>query len=253
MPSGAFYWGGENVADAVVPIYRIVYRIGTFRYIDIGREEGDMFCASDNGFDFEAMFFGPRRRHRGRHMKWRIFERGDLKFVILRLISKTPMHGYEVMKALEVESKGYYRPSPGSVYPTLQMLEDAGYVTAEEQDAKKVYSITEEGRAYLDENEDVIDDVFERVERFTEHFLGRDMRELSKSFARLAQHAFDQAFQWGAEPEDLARMNEILDQAVHDMQEVRRRGRGREEGREARRARRREAKVEDVEVENDEE
>ena len=74
------------------------------------------------------------------------------------------MHGYEVMKALEKESGGYYRPSPGSVYPTLQMLEDEGYVTAEEGDGKKVYSITEEGRTYLDENEDVIDEVFERVE-----------------------------------------------------------------------------------------
>ena len=220
-----------------------------------------MFCATDYGFDFDAFIFGPRGRgrRRRRHMKWKIFERGDLKFVILRLVSEHPMHGYEVMKALEKESGGDYRPSPGLVYPTLQMLEDEGYVTVEEGDGKKVYSITEEGRAYLDENEDVIDDVFERVEHFTEHFLGRDMRELSKSFARLAQHAFDQAFQWGAGPEDLARMNEILDQAVHDMQEVRRearerrRGRGREEGREARRARRREAEVEDVEVENNEE
>ena len=177
------------------------------------------------------------------------------------------MHGYEVMKVLEKESGGYYRPSPGSVYPTLQMLEDEGYVTAEEGDGKKVYSITEEGRTYLDENEDVIDEVFERVEHFTDRFFGRDMKELSRSFSRLAQIAFDQAFQWGAAPEDLARMNEILEQAVHDMKEARqqarerRRGRGRKEGRKegrkqgrkARRARHRKAEVEDVDVDNDEE
>lgn len=180
-----------------------------------------MFCASDNGFDFEAMFFGPRRRHRGRHMKWRIFERGDLKFVILRLISKTPMHGYEVMKALEEESKGYYRPSPGSVYPTLQMLEDEGYVTVEEREGKKIYTITDEGTAYLADNEDVVDDVFDRVEHFTDRFLGGDMRALSRSFSKLAQLTFDQAFQWGAEPEDLARMNEILEKAVKDMRATR--------------------------------
>ena len=102
-----------------------------------------MFCA-DYGFDFESFIFGPRcRRH---NMKWKIFERGDLKFVILRLVSRRPMHGYEVMKALEEESKGYYRPSPGSVYPTLQMLEDEGYVTVEEQEGKKIYTITDEGR-----------------------------------------------------------------------------------------------------------
>ena len=193
-----------------------------------------MFCATDYGFDFESLFFGPRRRRRGRHMKWKIFERGDLKFVILRLISERPMHGYEVMKALEDESKGYYRPSPGSVYPTLQMLDDEGYLTVEEQDGKKIYTITDEGMAYLGENEDVVDEVFDRVEHFTDRFFGGDMRALSRSFSKLAQLAFDQAFQWGAEPEDLARMNEILEKAVEDMRATRKaareRGRSRRRG-----------------------
>ncbi len=180
-----------------------------------------MFCAIDHGFDFESFVFGPRRRGRRRNMKWKIFERGDLKFVILRLISKRPMHGYEVMKALEEESKGYYRPSPGSVYPTLQMLEDEGYVTVEEAAGKKIYSITEDGAAYLSDNEDVVDDVFDRIEHFTDRFFGGDMRALSRSFSKLAQLTFDQAFQWGAAPEDLARMNEILEKAVEDMRATR--------------------------------
>ncbi len=193
-----------------------------------------MFCATDYGFDFESLFFGPRRRRGRRHMKWKIFERGDLKFVILRLISERPMHGYEEMKALEDESKGYYRPSPGSVYPTLQMLDDEGYLTVEEQDGKKIYTITDEGVAYLGENEDVVDEVFDRVEHFTDRFFGGDMRALSRSFSKLAQLAFDQAFQWGAEPEDLARMNEILEKAVEDMRATRKaareRGRSRRRG-----------------------
>ena len=177
-------------------------------------------------------------------MKWKIFERGDLKFVILRLISKRPMHGYEVMKALEEESKGYYRPSPGSVYPTLQMLEDEGYVTVEEQKGKKIYSITEEGVAYLSENEDVVDEVFDRVEDFTDRFFGGDMRALSRSFSKLAQLTFDQAFQWGADPEDLARMNEILEKAVEDMRATRKGARERRRGRRsARSARRGESKT----------
>jgi DNA-binding PadR family transcriptional regulator len=171
-------------------------------------------------------------------MKWRIFERGDLKFVILRLISKNPMHGYEVMKALEEESKGYYRPSPGSVYPTLQMLEDEGYLTVEERDGKKIYTITDEGTAYLADNEDVVEDVFNRVEHFTDRFFGGDMRALSRSFSKLAQLTFDQAFQWGAEPEDLARMNEIIEKAVKDMRATRKGARERRRsGRSQRRAR----------------
>ena len=185
-----------------------------------------MFCATDYGFDFES-FFGPRRRGRRRNMKWKIFERGDLKFVILRLISKQPMHGYEVMKALEEESKGYYRPSPGSVYPTLQMLDDEGYLTVEKKDGKKIYTITDEGMAYLGDNEDIVDDVFDRVENFTDRFFGGDMRALSRSFSKLAQLTFDQAFQWGAEPEDLARMNEILERAVSDMRATRKAARER--------------------------
>ena len=194
-----------------------------------------MFCAMDSGFDFESFIFGPRR-HRRRHMKWKIFERGDLKFVILRLISKRPMHGYEVMKALEEESKGYYRPSPGSVYPTLQMLQDEGYVTVEEQEGKKIYTITDAGVTYLGDNEDVVDDVFERVEHFTDRFFGGDMRALSRSFSKLAQLTFDQAFQWGAEPEDLARMNEILEKAVDDMRATRKGARERRRSRRGKRS-----------------
>ena len=201
-----------------------------------------MFFAMDDGFDFESFIFGPRRGRRRRNMKWKIFERGDLKFVILRLISRRPMHGYEVMKALEEESKGYYRPSPGSVYPTLQMLDDEGYVTVEEKDGKKIYTITEEGVVYLADNEDVVDDVFDRVEHFTDRFFGGDMRALSRSFSKLAQLTFDQAFQWGAEPADLARMTEILEKAVDDMRATRKgareRRRSRRSGRSASRGER---------------
>ncbi len=189
-----------------------------------------MFCAMDYGFDFESFIFGPRGprgRRRRRNVKWKIFERGDLKFVILRLISKRPMHGYEVMKALEEDSKGYYRPSPGSVYPTLQMLDDEGYLTVEEKDGKKTYTITDEGVTYLGDNEDIVDEVFDRVENFTDRFFGGDMRALSRSFSKLAQLTFDQAFQWGAEPEDLARMNEILERAVDDMRATRKAARER--------------------------
>jgi DNA-binding PadR family transcriptional regulator len=89
--------------------------------------------------------FGDWANQKGRRFRWRIFERGDLKFVILRLIFDKPMHGYEVMQALEEESAGCYKASAGSVYPTLQMLEDEGYVQAEEKGGKKVYEITAEG------------------------------------------------------------------------------------------------------------
>src|SRR6266699_6503692 len=83
----------------------------------------------------------------------RFFGRGDLKFALLELLQERPMHGYEMMKALEEKSGGFYAPSPGSIYPTLQMLEDRGLVSVREAEGKKVYSITDTGRAFLAERQ----------------------------------------------------------------------------------------------------
>jgi DNA-binding PadR family transcriptional regulator len=89
---------------------------------------------------------------------------GDLKLLALALIAEQPRHGYELIKLIEEKTGGWYSPSPGVVYPTLTFLEEAGYVTAESEGAKKRYTITEEGRAYLEENRDVADMVLERLE-----------------------------------------------------------------------------------------
>ena len=83
----------------------------------------------------------------------RFFGRGDMKFVLLELLQERPMHGYEMMKALEEKTGGFYTPSPGSIYPTLQMLEDGGMVSSAEVEGKKVYTITDAGRASLAEGQ----------------------------------------------------------------------------------------------------
>jgi len=83
----------------------------------------------------------------------RFFGRGDIKFVLLELLQERPMHGYEMIKALEEKTGGFYTPSPGSIYPTLQMLEDGGMVTSAEVEGKKVYTITDAGRAALAERQ----------------------------------------------------------------------------------------------------
>jgi DNA-binding PadR family transcriptional regulator len=79
--------------------------------------------------------------------------RGDIKFILLEMIKEQPRHGYELIKELEQRYGGFYRPSPGSVYPTLQMLEDEGHLRSEVVDGKRVYTITDSGRALLDERE----------------------------------------------------------------------------------------------------
>src|SRR4051794_40871815 len=103
-------------------------------------------------WDFGELFSGfgsrdwnNRWKHwagRGGRRRGPIFESGELKFIILRLLKEKPRHGYEVIKALEERMWGCYTPSPGAVYPTLQLLEDQGYVRGVDTEGKKVYHIT---------------------------------------------------------------------------------------------------------------
>ena len=93
------------------------------------------------------------------------FGKGDLKYVILDLLKEKPRYGYEIIRALEERSHGFYTPSPGVVYPTLQMLEEMGYASATERDGKKIYTITDEGKKFLLEQKDFTDEVKSHMKR----------------------------------------------------------------------------------------
>jgi DNA-binding PadR family transcriptional regulator len=73
--------------------------------------------------------------------------RGDVRAAVLALLAEKPMHGYQIIQEIEERSGGSWKPSPGSVYPTLQLLADEGLISVEESAGKKTYSLTEEGRA----------------------------------------------------------------------------------------------------------
>ncbi|RWF29918.1 PadR family transcriptional regulator [Mesorhizobium sp.] len=96
----------------------------------------------------------------------RMLADGDLKLITLSLLADAPRHGYDIIKALEERTSGVYSPSPGVVYPTLTFLEEAGYAVSSSEGNKKVFSITEAGRAHLDENREMIDGVLDHLERF---------------------------------------------------------------------------------------
>ena len=93
---------------------------------------------------------GPGGRHRGAPM----FGRGDLKFALLALVQAQPKHGYEMIKELEERSGGFYTPSAGAIYPTLQMMEDIGWVTSQVIEGKKIYTVTDLGRQALHEHDE---------------------------------------------------------------------------------------------------
>ena len=115
----------------------------------------------------------------------RMFEKGALKFIILNLVKDKPSHGYEIMRALEEKFHGFYAPSAGSVYPTLQMLEDLDYVTSTEGDGKKVYTITEKGKQFLTEQQEQVNKIKEHMKAWAGphehddfHASIRDLRDL---------------------------------------------------------------------------
>jgi DNA-binding PadR family transcriptional regulator len=82
----------------------------------------------------------------------RMLASGDLRLVALYLIEQQPRHGYDLIKAIEEKTGGFYSPSPGVIYPALTFLEEAGYVTSSADGNKKAYAITDEGRAHLADN-----------------------------------------------------------------------------------------------------
>jgi DNA-binding PadR family transcriptional regulator len=81
------------------------------------------------------------------HGPWSRARRGNVRAAILSVLAEEPMHGYQIMQQLEERSGGMWRPSPGSVYPTLQLLEDQGFVKGEEVEGRRVFALTEAGKA----------------------------------------------------------------------------------------------------------
>ena len=101
--------------------------------------------------------FGGRGRRR-------IFEQGEVRYVLLALLAEKPSYGYELIKAIEERLHGAYAPSPGLVYPTLTMLEEMGYATAASSEGgKNLYALTPQGRSFLKANRTVVDAIFGRM------------------------------------------------------------------------------------------
>jgi DNA-binding PadR family transcriptional regulator len=154
----------------------------------------------------EGPRFGGRGEGGGGRGDWfrvgRMLAQGDLKLLALALIAEQPRHGYELIKLIEDKTRGAYSPSPGVVYPTLTFLEEAGYVTAESEGAKKRYTITDEGRAYLEENRDIADMVLARL------------AAIGEKLARMRR-------KWRSEgEEDEASASKLVDAALENLREV---------------------------------
>ena len=103
--------------------------------------------------------WGGRRGRRGR-----MFESGELRLVLLKLIADEPRHGYDLIRAIEDLTGGEYAPSPGVIYPTLTLLQDMGLIEeAAGEGPRKPFQVTDEGRKHLEEREEEVEALFERL------------------------------------------------------------------------------------------
>jgi DNA-binding PadR family transcriptional regulator len=159
----------------------------------------------------------------------RMLAQGDLRLLALALIAEAPRHGYEIIKLLEEKTADWYSPSPGIVYPTLTYLEEAGYVTASTEGSKKLYTITDEGRTYLQGNRELVDVVLQRLSALGERVnrwrrSERGDRGDRRTLPALVEAAFDHLRETVGkrlenDADDESRLVEILARAATELQQ----------------------------------
>ena len=149
------------------------------------------------GYAFEQPGFGFGAA--SRHGFWGLglfksrFEGGELRIAILSLLSEGPKHGYQLMKEMKERSGGTYQPSAGSIYPTLQQLEDEGLIDSEREDGRRVYHLTPAGKKELKDDPDLAKRIWERVASWEQ--FGNIGVELMTMFAPLGE-PLNKAFKW---------------------------------------------------------
>ena len=164
-----------------------------------GRDFGRSFGDDDS--------HGGRDGMGGRFRSGRVFGHGDLKLILLALIAEQPRHGYELIRTIEEMFDGAYAPSPGAVYPTLTLLEEMGHASVESSDGKKLYAVTDEGKAFLVANKDAVDAVMSRMEHTAKMFA----RAAAPMALREAMHSLKRALFMHGGPWNAAEVKRVLD------------------------------------------
>jgi DNA-binding PadR family transcriptional regulator len=169
---------------------------------------------------FERGFGGRRREHRHGGGRERLFDAGDVKLVILKLLSEEPSYGYQLIKIMEERLAGGYTPSPGVIYPTLTMLEEEGLATSSLENNKKVYSVTAEGKQYLEENKPRVEALFERLEEAGKTFERGRSPEIMKAFHNLRGAVVSRVSRGNVTAEQLRSIAEAINAAAKAIDEL---------------------------------
>ena len=158
----------------------------------------DFMCGQRRRFGFAGGFGGLMGMGGRAFLAGRRLAAGDLRLVLLALLAERASHGYELIKALEERSGGFYTPSPGMVYPALTWLEEMGYASVAAEGAKKLYSITDAGRTCLNENRQSADAMLRQLD-----YIGRKMGRVREIFGGFEEDEDSDAQGLGAARRDL--------------------------------------------------
>ena len=152
----------------------------------------------------------------------RFFGPGEVRLAVLSLLADGPRHGYELMKLLEERSGGVYRASAGTIYPTLQQLEDEGLIVAEQAEGKRVYRITEEGKRELRSEEDAVGRIWRRARVWNDWraAFDPDVAEVVRPAERVMKAAFRAMAGGVGSAERAERIREILKRALRDIENL---------------------------------
>jgi DNA-binding PadR family transcriptional regulator len=168
-------------------------------------------------WDWDFEFGGPR----GRGGRGRVFEAGELRLVLLRLIAEQPRHGYDLIRAVEELTHGTYAPSPGVVYPTLTMLQDMGLIREQEAEgSRKLFAVTPEGEAYLAERKDEIDALMSRLEGMGESKRRAGGAPIKRAVGNLLSALWHRATREDMDEERLHDIAAILDEAAQRIERL---------------------------------
>ena len=148
-----------------------------------------------------------------------MFDAGEVKIVILRLLSEQPSYGYQLIKTMEQRLSGGYTPSAGVIYPTLTMLEEEGLVEASSENNKRVYSVTAEGMEYLEKNRRHVDEIFERLDEAGRSFERGRSPEIMKAFNNLRGAVMARVSRESVTPEQIRKIVEAINAAAKAIDE----------------------------------
>ena len=152
----------------------------------------------------------------------RFFGSGEVRLAILSLLGEGPKHGYQLMKELEERSGGLYRASAGSVYPTLQQLEDEDLITSGQQDGKRTYTITEAGQKELERDPEAVRRIWKRAEKWGEwgEMMSPDAFHFMKPLMSLNRAAWQAANRVSGKADAEERLRAALDRITKELEQI---------------------------------